>query len=79
MSDFSSSSCALAVALSALLLAGCASTDTGNAGDPHESLNRKFYAFNDALDKNFLEPVAKGYANVTPDPVREGVTNFFEN
>ncbi len=79
MSDFSSSSSALVVALSALLLAGCASTDTGNSGDPHESLNRKFYAFNDTLDKNILEPVAKGYANVTPDPVREGITNFFDN
>lgn len=66
-------------ALMFLLLSGCASTDSGNAGDPHESLNRNFYAFNDSLDKNFLEPVAKGYAKVTPDPVREGVTNFFDN
>lgn len=79
MSDFISSSRVMAAALSALLLAGCASTDTGNNGDPHEALNRKFYNFNDSLDRNILEPVAKGYANVTPDPVREGVTNFFDN
>jgi ABC-type transporter lipoprotein component MlaA len=42
--------CALMFA--ALVLAGCASTPTAdNAGDPHEALNRKFYAFNDTLDK----------------------------
>ena len=70
----------LVVALAALvLLSGCASTATTDAGDPHESLNRKFYAFNDTIDKNVLEPVAKKYVQVTPDPVRESVTNFVDN
>jgi phospholipid-binding lipoprotein MlaA len=70
--------CALMFA--ALVLAGCASTPTAdNAGDPHEALNRKFYAFNDTLDKAFVEPVAKSYAQYTPDPIRNGVTNFFDN
>lgn len=70
----------LLVALASMLaLTGCASTSTSNNGDPHESLNRKFYNFNDALDRNFLQPVAQTYADVTPDPVREGVTNFFDN
>lgn len=66
-------------ALLSLLLAGCASTDAGNSGDPHEGLNRKFYDFNDTLDKAVLEPVAKTYADYTPAPVREGITNFFDN
>jgi len=70
---------ALAIALSVLFAAGCASTDAGNAGDPHESLNRKFYSFNDTLDKAVLEPVAKSYADHTPEPVRNTVTNFFDN
>ncbi len=68
-----------AVLLSLAFLSGCASTATSDNGDPHESTNRKFYAFNDSLDKNLLEPVAKTYVDVTPDPVREGVTNFFDN
>jgi phospholipid-binding lipoprotein MlaA len=69
----------MAAILSLLTLAGCASTPPTGNGDPHESLNRKFYNFNDTLDKNFLEPVAQTYADYTPDPVREGVTNFFDN
>lgn len=69
----------LALMASLMFLTGCASTGTNENGDPHESLNRKFYNFNDAVDKNFLEPVAKGYVKITPDPVREGVTNFFDN
>lgn len=69
----------LVAALSLVLLSGCSSTATTDAGDPHEAVNRKFYAFNDTLDKNILEPVAKKYASVTPDPVRESVTNFFDN
>ena len=76
----SGSKVSLATALVALLfLGGCASNSANDNGDPHESLNRKFYAFNDSLDKNVLEPVAKTYVDVTPDPVREGVTNFFDN
>ena len=69
----------VAALLAITFLSGCASTATTDNGDPHESTNRKFYAFNDSLDKNILEPVAKTYVDVTPDPVREGVTNFFDN
>ncbi|MEQ8230923.1 MAG: VacJ family lipoprotein [Gammaproteobacteria bacterium] len=69
----------LAAITSLMLLGGCASTASTDNGDPHESMNRKFYAFNDTLDRNILEPVARGYVKVTPDPVREGVTNFFGN
>jgi phospholipid-binding lipoprotein MlaA len=73
---------AAATAVIALvLLAGCASTPTASndANDPLEGMNRSFYDFNDALDRNFFEPVARGYVKVTPDPVRSGVTNFFGN
>ena len=70
---------AFAALFSLLILTGCSSTATTDSGDPHESINRKFYAFNDSIDKNFLEPVAKGYVDITPDPVRESVTNFFDN
>ncbi len=63
------------------LLGGCASTTTktNDPADPYEGMNRNFYNFNDSLDRNFFEPVARGYVKVTPDPVRTGVTNFFGN
>ena len=71
----------LYIFLSLILIigSGCASNVAKNNNDPAEKLNRKFYALNDSLDKHFVEPVAKVYANVTPSPIREGVTNFFEN
>ncbi len=61
-----------------ILMSGCA-TNVANNNDPSEKINRKVYAFNDTLDKKFVEPVAKGYAKVTPRVVRTGVTNFFDN
>lgn len=70
---------ALATCASLILLTGCASTESTESGDPHENLNRKFYAFNDTLDKKILEPVAKTYVDITPDPLRNGITNFFDN
>ena len=47
--------------------------------DPYENWNRKVFAFNDAIDRWFLRPVAKGYRTVTPDLVDRGITNFFNN
>ena len=74
MTEFSATSRLLVMALILLALAGCASTDAAkNNGDPYENVNRKIYSFNDALDKNFVEPVAKKYAQYTPDPVRSGI------
>ncbi len=61
------------------LVSGCASTPNGDPGDPYEATNRKIYNFNDSIDRNFMQPVARGYVNVTPKPVRSGVTNFFDN
>jgi phospholipid-binding lipoprotein MlaA len=68
-----------AILLVSLLLAGCATTGGGEPRDPWEGLNRKTYAFNDALDRAVLKPVAQGYVKVVPAPAREGVNNFYEN
>jgi phospholipid-binding lipoprotein MlaA len=67
----------LAFAL-ALLAAGCAATGN-DPRDPWEGLNRQTFAFNDAVDKAILKPVAQGYEKVTPAFVREGVNDFFGN
>lgn len=68
--------CALAFAL---LLNACATTGAGDPHDPWEGLNRKTFAFNDAIDRAVLKPVAQGYQNVTPPFVRDRVNNFFDN
>lgn len=70
------------VLMAGLLTSGCASTpvaQSDGANDPYEGMNRKVYAFNDTLDRSIFEPVARGYAKVTPDLVRTGVTQFFDN
>lgn len=60
--------CALAV--------GCA---TPQNPDPFEKTNRFFYGFNESLDKHVMKPVADAYTRVTPQPVRTGLTNAFNN
>ncbi|SFH39612.1 MlaA family lipoprotein [Modicisalibacter xianhensis] len=74
---------AIAVAVTAgLMLGGCASQSqqtTANPADPWEPFNRRVFAFNDALDRYALKPVAQGYDTITPDPVQTGVGNFFTN
>lgn len=62
-----------------MVITGCAGNQSTDESDPHESMNRVFYNVNDSIDRNFLQPVARGYVKVTPDPVREGITNFFDN
>lgn len=47
--------------------------------DPLEGMNRGTFWFNNQLDDYFLEPVAKGYDYVVPDPVQDGVRNVFRN
>ena len=69
----------LAPAIAAALLGGCAGIGPQQSGDPWEGLNRKTYAFNDAVDRAVLKPLAQGYEKVTPAFAREGVNNFFEN
>jgi len=47
--------------------------------DPLEKYNRKIYAFNDSLDRHFLEPVAKTYHDLVPHGVRISIHNFLTN
>src|SRR6187401_2476971 len=69
----------LAVMLTAFVVSGCATTGASDPRDPWEGFNRGSYAFNDAIDKAVLKPVAQGYVKVVPAPAREGVSNFLEN
>ena len=61
-------------------LAGCATIPGGGGTrDPLEPLNRITFRFNNTLDTAVMTPVARGYRDVTPAPVRRGAGNFFSN
>ena len=59
------------------LLQGCAVGR--NPADPLENFNRGVFSFNDGVDRVILKPVATAYRDITPSPVRTGVSNFFSN
>ncbi len=65
--------------LAAVALSGCAHSPPDEPSDPLEPVNRAFYSFNRGADRYVLKPIAKGYDAITPDPVRRGISNFFEN
>ncbi|HHH44784.1 MAG TPA: VacJ family lipoprotein [Gammaproteobacteria bacterium] len=47
--------------------------------DPWQGFNRTMYRFNYYFDKYIFLPVVIGYFKITPDPVEEGIHNFFRN
>ena len=47
--------------------------------DPLEPMNRSFFAFNEALDRWVLEPVATAWDYVLPHFAIQGLDNFFNN
>lgn len=71
----------LVIATASVVLSGCTGmyTKNGTPNDPWQGFNRGVFAFNDTLDHYALRPIAQGYQDVTPHPVREGVGNFFNN
>lgn len=46
---------------------------------PLEPMNKRVFWFNDQLDIHVLEPVARGWDWLMPDPVQRGFSNFFDN
>ncbi len=67
------------LAIAAWLCIGCATVTTPNPKDPFESYNRTMFTANAAFDLVVTKPIARGYAAVTPAPVRECVGNIFDN
>lgn len=63
-----------------ILLCGCASVNgPANSKDPWESYNRTMFGFNEKVDKAIIKPVATGYRNHVPQPVRTGIKNVYNN
>lgn len=68
--------CGLATAGSAW---GQTAVATPSRKDPYESVNRRIFAFNQAVDDAVLKPVAQGYQRVVPELVRVGIDNVLGN
>ncbi|HWA02695.1 MAG TPA: VacJ family lipoprotein [Rhizomicrobium sp.] len=67
-----------AMAVLGLALSGCAGTGP-DPSDPHESANRKIFAFDVWLDRNFLARTARTYNAVVPEFGRTGMHNLLAN
>ncbi|MDO9707391.1 MlaA family lipoprotein [Paracraurococcus lichenis] len=80
---------ALATALLLPLLDGCAQrpdpsdpdavAEFRQTNDPIEPFNRTMYSVHQGIDRVVLRPVAVGYREVVPQPVRTGVRNLLGN
>lgn len=71
----------VAIALGSVLTS-CAvvpPTSGDNPNDPWETFNRQTHAFNMTLDERILHPIAQRYVEYVPNPVQDGVSNFFSN
>lgn len=70
----------LLIASMAIVLNGCARMNSqGQISDPLQPINRPVSAFNGKFYNHVLSPAANYYEDVTPTPVRAGVTHFFSN
>lgn len=47
--------------------------------DPWEPMNRRIHAFNLAVDRALMRPLAHAYTAALPAPVRTGISNVFDN
>lgn len=48
-------------------------------GDPLEGFNRRMFRLFQSLDKAIFRPLALGYRQIVPRPIRSGVRHFFSN
>jgi phospholipid-binding lipoprotein MlaA len=76
----------LLLAAASAALSGCASDQTPaqiqeaqNANDPLEPMNRQVFAFDQQFNHLLLEPTAKTYNAIIPEPARDSVHNFLTN
>jgi phospholipid-binding lipoprotein MlaA len=74
---------ALGAVILVACLSGCATTQAPSSSqevaDPIEPVNRAIFSFNMFVDRWLLEPVARAYRFVTPEPARRSVSNFLAN
>lgn len=68
------------ILLVATMASGCATTNpAAQSADPWEGFNRRVFNFNERVDGAVLEPAAKAWVRVVPQPARIGVANVLSN
>lgn len=70
--------CRVLPLVAALGLGACASSPSAE-NDPLEGFNRGVFAVNDVLDQAVIRPVAYGYREGVPEPIRDRVRDFLAN
>lgn len=70
---------AFGTVLVALAAFAAPATPAASADDPLEPLNRNILFVNGAFDRGVVRPVASGYAQIVPAPIRAGIGNFLDN
>jgi len=68
---------AIVLAAVSAALTGCATAPS--RVDPLDPFNRAMFSVHEVIDGHLIKPIAQGYVRVTPDPIRQGVSNFFGN
>jgi phospholipid-binding lipoprotein MlaA len=72
-----------ATAVGVVLLSGAPALAAESAApandDPWEHLNRRFYSFNEGLDRAIIRPAAMAYSHAIPSPLRTGIRNLLSN
>lgn len=71
--------CCAALLLWGLTGLAVAATPPAKPSDPLEALNRKTYRFNTAIDRHLLRPLAVGYHEHVPAPLRQALGNLINN
>lgn len=69
----------LIIATLSCSLIATAKAEVEEVWDPLEPVNRGIFAFNDVVDVNVFEPLARGYEYALPGAARRGIGHFFEN
>ncbi|MBK5930088.1 VacJ family lipoprotein [Halochromatium salexigens] len=67
--------------LTVALAVGCGTipVEQRDPRDPWQAYNRAMFKFNTDFDNAFFKPAAQGYQAITPQPIDQGISNFFNN
>ncbi len=58
---------------------GLTACTTTSSDDPLAGYNHTMFDANAAVDQSLVEPFVKGYRDITPQPIRDGVHNVLDN
>lgn len=70
--------CLLISFLFLTMTSGCTKS-VAHPHDPYEKYNRAMFGFNRTVDNAVTKPISYIYFRYLPDPMQEGVGNFFDN